>query len=61
MKNNQRGMYKLKNFGIYSPEDVDATPVALHVAKRVLTLPLYADLSMEDVDRIRKIVLEQKL
>lgn len=41
--------------------DVDATPVALHVAKRVLTLPLYADLTMEDVDRICKIVLEQKL
>lgn len=41
--------------------DVDATSVALHVAKRVLTLPLYADLSMEDVDRICKIVLEQKL
>ena len=41
--------------------DVDATPVALHVAKRVLTLPLYADLSMEDVDRICKIVLKQKL
>lgn len=41
--------------------DVDATPVALHVAKRVLTLPLYADLAMEDVDRICKIVLEQKL
>lgn len=41
--------------------DVDATPVALHVAKRVLTLPLYADLSVEDVDRICKIVLEQKL
>lgn len=41
--------------------DVDATPVALHVAKRVLTLPLYADLSMEDVDSICKIVLEQKL
>ena len=41
--------------------DVDATPVALHVAKRVLTLPLYAGLSMEDVDRICKIVLEQKL
>lgn len=41
--------------------NVDATPVALHVAKRVLTLPLYADLSMEDVDRICKIVLEQKL
>ena len=41
--------------------DVDATPVALHVAKRVLTLPLYADLAMKDVDRICKIVLEQKL
>ena len=41
--------------------DVDATPVALHVAKRVLTLPLYADLALEDVDRICKIVLEQKL
>lgn len=41
--------------------DVDATPVALHVAKRVLTLPLYADLAMEDVDRICKIVLEQKI
>ena len=37
--------------------DVDATPVALHVAKRVLTLPLYADLSMEDVDRICELIL----
>ena len=33
------------------------TPVALHVSKRVLTLPLYADLAMEDVDRICEIVL----
>ena len=41
--------------------DVDATPVALHMAKRVLTLPLYADLAMEDVDLICKIILEQKL
>lgn len=38
--------------------DVDETPVALHVAKRVLTLPLYSDLALEDVDRICKIVLE---
>lgn len=36
------------------------TPVALHVSKRVLTLPLYADLSMEDVDRICDIILECK-
>lgn len=32
------------------------TPVALHISKRVLTLPLYADLSMKDVDRICEIV-----
>lgn len=36
--------------------DADKTPVALHISKRVLTLPLYADLSMEDVDRICRIV-----
>ncbi len=33
------------------------TPVALHVSKRILTLPMYADLSLEDVDRICEIVL----
>ncbi len=37
--------------------DVNLTPVALHISKRVLTLPLYADLSFEDVDRICEIVL----
>lgn len=37
--------------------DVLETPVALHISKRVLTLPLYADLSMEDVDRICEIIL----
>ena len=41
--------------------DVDETPVAQRIAKRVLTLPLYADLPLEEVDRICKIVLEQKL
>lgn len=41
--------------------DVDETPVARRIAKRVLTLPLYADLPLEEVDRICKIVLEQKL
>lgn len=34
------------------------TPVALHVSKRVLTLPLYADLAFEDVDRICEIILK---
>ena len=33
------------------------TPVALHISKRVLTLPIYADLELEDVDRISKIIL----
>ncbi len=39
----------------YGPEK---TPVANHYASRVLTLPLYADLALEDVDRICKIILE---
>lgn len=33
------------------------TPVAKYIAKRVLTLPLYADLLLEDVDRICEIIL----
>ena len=41
--------------------DVDETPVARRIAKRVLTLPLSADLPLEEVDRLCKIVLEQKL
>lgn len=37
--------------------DSKLTPVALHISKRVLTLPLYADLSFEDVERICKIIV----
>ncbi|MCI8528431.1 MAG: hypothetical protein HFH82_04635 [Lachnospiraceae bacterium] len=37
--------------------DVGETPVALHIAKRVLTLPLYADLPLDEVDRICDIIL----
>lgn len=36
----------------------DLTPVAEYIANRVLTLPLYADLSLEDVDRICDVILE---
>lgn len=36
--------------------DVDETPVAKYIAERVLTLPLYADLPLEDVDRICEII-----
>lgn len=32
------------------------TPVALHISNRVLTLPLYADLALDDVDRICEII-----
>ena len=33
------------------------TPVALRVSKQVLTLPLYADLAPEDVDRICSVIV----
>lgn len=40
--------------------DSNLTPVALHLSKRVLTLPLYADLDLEDVDRICEIIIKCK-
>lgn len=39
----------------FSPE---GTPVAAYMADRVLTLPLYADLPLEQVDRICRIIKE---
>ena len=36
----------------------DKTPVAAYLADRVLTLPLYADLDLKDVDRICDIILK---
>lgn len=38
--------------------DPSLTPVAAYTADRVLTLPMYADLSTEDVDRICSIILK---
>ena len=35
----------------------EKTPVAKHIADRVLTLPLYADLTLDEVDRICDIIL----
>lgn len=35
----------------------DETPVAKEVSKNVLTLPMYADLSVEEVDRICNLIL----
>lgn len=37
--------------------DASSTPVALDISLRVLTLPLYADLALEDVDRISEIIM----
>lgn len=37
--------------------DVNETPEALYVSKRVLTLPMYAELALEEAERIGRIVL----
>ncbi|MCM1182301.1 MAG: DegT/DnrJ/EryC1/StrS family aminotransferase [Roseburia sp.] len=44
----------------YGKYDVNETPIALHISKRVLTLPLYADLDVECVDKICDIILTCK-
>lgn len=54
--------YPLTNsFSCYKGQigfDPKATPIALDISKKVLTLPIYADLSINDVDRICDIILE---
>lgn len=40
--------------------DHNPTPIALHVSKRILTLPLYADLDLNNVEQICKILLKCK-
>lgn len=42
----------------YPTAGVEKTPVAQHVALRVLTLPMYADLEIKDVDRICDVILK---
>jgi len=39
--------------------DANQTPVALEISQKVLTLPLYADLSVEDVERICDVILKK--
>lgn len=47
------------SFGCYKDEyDTEETPVARYIAEGVLTLPLYSDLSLKDVDRICTIILK---
>lgn len=42
----------------YPTAGVEKTPIAQHMALRVLTLPLYADLSLDDVDKICDVILQ---
>ncbi len=47
------------SFGCYAGRfDPADTPVALRISQEVLTLPLYADLALSDVDRICALILE---
>lgn len=41
----------------YPTAGVEKTPVAQHLSLRVLTLPLYADLKLEEIDRICDIII----
>ena len=43
----------------YPTAGAERTPVAAYMADRVLTLPLYADLAMEDIDFICEILLSK--
>ena len=54
--------YPLTNtFDCYAGKfDINNTPIALDISKKVLTLPLYADLSMDDVKWICKEIIKLK-
>ena len=41
----------------FNTSGAEKTPIAALIASRVLTLPMYADLALEDVDRICEIIL----
>jgi dTDP-4-amino-4,6-dideoxygalactose transaminase len=62
----EQGIYARKYFypttnsfpcfkGIYDPQ---ATPIAKYLAERVLTLPSYADLALDEIDRICYLITE---
>ena len=44
------------DFDCYKEKYKSDTPIAKEIASRVLTLPLYADLALDDVDRICNII-----
>lgn len=55
--------YPITNsFECYEGEfDVNDTPVALNISMKMVTLPLYADLSITDVDKICDIILDKEI
>lgn len=56
----RRYFYPLTNtFSCYCDRfDASETPIALYISERILTLPLYAELALGDVDRICRIILD---
>jgi len=49
------------NFTCYKDMyDSSITPIAVNVSKRILTLPLYADMTHEEVERVCRVILEMK-
>lgn len=51
----------VNEFGCYKSQyDASQTPIAREISYRILTLPIYADLALEDVDRICDIMKEKK-
>ena len=51
--------YPITNeFSCYRDKFRGETPIAKHISENVLTLPMYADLTEKDVDRICDIILK---
>lgn len=48
----------MESYKGFETADTSKTPVALFVSNHILTLPLYADLSLEEVDKICDIILK---
>ena len=49
---------ELECYKDFPTADVSKTPIAKHIGDCVLTLPLYADISIDTVDRICDLIVE---
>lgn len=61
--NSRKYFYPLTNsFQCYTDKfDINQTPVAKYISERILTLPLYSDLELDDVDKICDTILNSDL